>query len=134
HQYRGTARLRAGRGCRRLSAVRSGRPGDRAVSSDSSGMIDLITDRPASRRAWITVALAWVLIAGALTAWLLGTSTGTLREHLKVGQFWSLELCLFLGVICGACVVRGVLRGLDRTDFARMAIVALIGISLTLFV
>jgi hypothetical protein len=97
-------------------------------------MIDLITDRPGSRRAWITVALAWVLIAGALTAWLLGTSTGTLREHLKVSQFWSLELCLFLGVICGACVVRGVLRGLDRTDFARMAIVALIGISLTLFV
>jgi hypothetical protein len=97
-------------------------------------MIDLVTDRPGLRRAWVAVALAWALVAGVLGAWLLGTSTGTLREHLKVSQFWSLELCLFLAVICGAGIVKSVLRGLDRTDFARMGIVALVGTGLTLFV
>jgi hypothetical protein len=97
-------------------------------------MIDLVTDRPPSRSAWVAVALAWAVSVGALAAWLLATSTGTLREHLKVGQFWSLELCLFLGVICGACILKRVLRGLDRADFIRMAILALVAVSLTLFV
>lgn len=97
-------------------------------------MIDLAADRLPLRRAWIGVVVAWALCAGALAALLLGTSTGTLREYLKVGQFWSLELCLFLVVICGASIVKGVLRGLDRTDFTGMAIAALVGIGLTLFV
>jgi hypothetical protein len=97
-------------------------------------MIDLVTDRPASRGAWVAVALAWALSVGALAGWLIVTSTGTLREHLKVGQFWSLEFCLFLMVICGASVAKGVLRGLDRTDLTRLTLVALTGASLTLFV
>ena len=97
-------------------------------------MIDLDTDRLPLQRAWVGVVLAWALCAGALAAWLLGTSTGTLREHLKVSQFWSLELCLFLAVICGAAVVKGVLRDIDRTDIAGMAVVALVGAGVTLFV
>jgi hypothetical protein len=97
-------------------------------------MIDLVTDRAPFGRTWVAVALAWAVSIGALAAWLLGTSTGTLREHLKVGQFWSLELCLFLGVICGAWILKGVFRELDRADFTRMAILAVAAISLTVFV
>jgi hypothetical protein len=97
-------------------------------------MIDLVTDRPPSRTAWAAVAVAWAVTLGALLVWLLGTSTGTLREHLKAAQFWSLEVCLFLVVISSACILKGVVRELDRTDFTRMALMAMVAVSLTLFV
>jgi hypothetical protein len=97
-------------------------------------MINLVTDRPPSRSAWAVVALAWAVLLGVLLAWLLGTSTGTLREHLKAGQFWSLELCLFLVVISVACILKHVLRELDRTDLIGMSGLAVVAVSLTLFV
>ena len=90
-------------------------------------MIDLTTGRLSPRAAWAAVAAAWAVTLGALLIWLLGTSTGTLREHLKAGQFWSLEVCLFLVVITGGFVLRGVARELDRADFTRMAILAVVG-------
>ena len=97
-------------------------------------MIDLVTDRPPSRTAWAAVAIAWSVTLGVLLVWLLGTSTGTLREHLKAGQFWSLEVCLFLVVITGGFILKGVVRELDRTDLTRMAVLATVAVSLTLFV
>ena len=97
-------------------------------------MIDLVTDRPPSRTAWAAVAVAWAATLGALVVWLSGNSTGTLREHLKAGQFWSLEVCLFLLIITGGFILKGVVRELDRTDFTRMAVLAMVAVSLTLFV
>ena len=97
-------------------------------------MIDLVTDRPPPRTAWAAVAIAWSVTLGGLLVWLLGTSTGTLREHLKAGQFWSLEVCLFLVVITGGFILKGVVRELDRTDLTRMAVLATVAVSLTLFV
>ena len=97
-------------------------------------MIDLVTDRPPSRTAWAAVAIAWSVTLGGLLVWLLGTSTGTLREHLKAGQFWSLEVCLFLVVTTGGFILKGVVRELDRTDLTRMAVLATVAVSLTLFV
>jgi len=97
-------------------------------------MIDLVTDRPPPRTAWAAVAIAWAVTLGVLLVWLLGTSTGTLREHLKAGQFWSLEVCLFLVTITGGVILKGVVRELDRTDFTRMAVLAMVAVSLTLFV
>ena len=97
-------------------------------------MIDLVTDRPPSRTAWAAVAIAWSVTLGVLLVWLLGTSTGTLREHLKAGQFWSLEVCLFLVVTTGGFILKGVVRELDRTDLTRMAVLAMVAVSLTLFV
>ena len=97
-------------------------------------MIDLVTDRPPPRTAWAAVAIAWAVTLGVLLVWLLGTSTGTLREHLKAGQFWSLEVCLFLVTITGGVILKGVVRELDRTDFTRLAVLAMVAVSLTLFV
>ena len=97
-------------------------------------MIDVVTDRPPSRTAWAAVAIAWSVTLGVLLVWLLGTSTGTLREHLKAGQFWSLEVCLFLVVTTGGFILKGVVRELDRTDLTRMAVLATVAVSLTLFV
>jgi hypothetical protein len=97
-------------------------------------MIELVTDRRLTRSAWGAVAMGWLVCAGALIAWLLGTSAGTLREQLKVAQFWSLELCLFLGVIAGAYVSTRVWRELERTDVRRIGILAAIAIGLTLLV
>jgi hypothetical protein len=97
-------------------------------------MIDLVTDRAPSRTAWAAVAIAWSVTLGGLLVWLLGTSTGTLREQLKVGQFWSLEVCLFLLAITGGLILKGVVRELDRTDLTRMAVLAMVAVSLTLFV
>ena len=97
-------------------------------------MIDLVTDRPPSRTAWAAVAIAWAVTLGVLLVWLLGTSTGTLREHLKAAQFWSLEVCLFLVTITGGVILTGVVRELDRADVTRMTVLAMVAVSLTLFV
>ncbi len=97
-------------------------------------MIALDTDRPPARRAWVAVALAWGIAAAILAAWLLGTSTGTLREHLKLGQFWSLELCVLLGLAFGIAIFKDISRDFERADAVRMALLALVAAGLTLFV
>ena len=97
-------------------------------------MIDLVSQRSPSRIAWGAVAIGWVASVAILLSWLLTTSTGTLREHLKIAQFWSLESCVFLGLIAGVCVLEGLLREFDRTDFIRMGALAATAASLTLFV
>jgi 4-amino-4-deoxy-L-arabinose transferase-like glycosyltransferase len=97
-------------------------------------MIALDTDRPPSRRAWVVVALAWVTGVTILAAWLLGTSTGMLREQLKLSQFWSLELCVLLGLAFGIAILKDISRDFDRADVVRMALLALMAAGLTLFV
>ena len=97
-------------------------------------MIASALDRPPSRRAWVAVSLAWGLIAAVLAVWLLSTSTGTLREHLKVIQFWSLEICVVVGLGFGVSVFKDLFRGFDRADALRICVLALVAAGLTLFV
>jgi 4-amino-4-deoxy-L-arabinose transferase-like glycosyltransferase len=97
-------------------------------------MIDLETRPAAGRTAWGAVGLAWLASLGALAVWLVGTSTGTLREQLKLVQFWPLEAGLFLVVVLGGYALKDILRELDRTDFTRMGILAAVALCLTLFV
>ena len=104
------------------------------IDLDPGGGEAGVGDRRLLQRAWVAVGLGWLVCAGGLIAWLLGTSNGTLREHLKVAQFWSLELCLFSCAVAAAYVSRGVWRELDRTDLTRMGIVAGIAVALTVFV
>ena len=58
-------------------------------------------DRASSRRAWVAVGLAWLGSLAVLLIWLLGTSTGHVREQLRAWQFWSLDACVLLGVLVG---------------------------------
>ena len=97
-------------------------------------MIDRVSERSSSRIAWGAVALGWVASVAVLLSWLLTSSEGTLREQLKIAQFWSLESCVFLGLIAVVCVLDGLLREFDRTDFIRMGALAATAASLTLFV
>jgi hypothetical protein len=86
-----------------------------------------------SRRAWIAVGLAWLGSLTVLLAWLLGTSTGDLREQLKAWQFWSLDACVLLGVLVGVYLLKTVQHGVDRRNGARMAVLASLAVGLTLF-
>src|SRR6266511_2830596 len=58
----------------------------------------------------------------------------TLREHLKTWQFWSLEVCVVVGLVLAALVARQVARELDRRDVSRMTALALLAVALTVFV
>ncbi len=87
-----------------------------------------------TRRAWIVLALGWLISVAALLMWLLQTPTAALREQLKTLQFWSLEACLALGLALGAAVARDLARLVDRRDVQRMALLGSIALGLTLFV
>jgi hypothetical protein len=91
-------------------------------------------ERTPSRGAWIAVALAWIVTVAALLIWLYGTSTGDLREQLKSWQFWSLDFCVFLGLLFGVEIFKQLSRELDKGDVVRMAVLAIIAIGLTVFV
>ena len=86
-----------------------------------------------SRRAWIAVGLAWLASLTVLLLWLLGTSTGNLREQLRAWQIWSLDACVLLGVLVGVYLLKTAQIGADRRDVARMAVLAALGLGLTLF-
>ena len=87
-----------------------------------------------SARPWIVVGLAGLASLAILFSWLLGTSTGNLREQLKAWQFWSLDACVLLGALIGIYIWKTVPHDVDRRDVARMAAVATLGVVLTLVV
>jgi hypothetical protein len=97
------------------------------MTASSTGLV-------ASRRAWIELAVAWVGSLAFLGAWLLGSSTGALREQLKVWQFWSLELCVALALLSGVYAIKQLLPRFGRSDAVRMAVLATLAISLTVLV
>ena len=88
----------------------------------------------ASARAWIAVAAAWLSYVAGLLTWLSRTPAGALREELKSLQFWSLEICVLLGLLLGSIILRDLLHGLERSDRRRMVMLAALSISLTVFV
>ena len=67
----------------------------------------------------------------ALVTWLLRTPTPSLREQLKTLQFWSLEICVFLGLVVTAVVLRDLSRLLDRRDILRISALMALAIGLT---
>jgi 4-amino-4-deoxy-L-arabinose transferase-like glycosyltransferase len=95
-------------------------------------MNEPVTDR-SRRRSWIAAA-AGIIACATLGIWLATTSTGTLREHLRLTQFWSLEVCVFLGLAFGVCIVKDLSRGFQRSDLTRMAGLAAVAVGLTLVV
>jgi hypothetical protein len=74
------------------------------------------------------------LVLTALAFWLVRTPIGTLREQLRVLQFWSLELCVALGLALGAAVLRELAREIERRDILWMLALAILASGLTLFV
>ncbi len=88
----------------------------------------------ASRRAWLIVGVAWLGGLTLLAVWLRGTSTGTLREELKVWQFWSLEICVLLGVVVAIATVAAARVDFRRRDGFRIGGFAAVAVALTLFV
>jgi 4-amino-4-deoxy-L-arabinose transferase-like glycosyltransferase len=97
-------------------------------------MTETVVDRASSSRAWIAVAVATLASLAVLTIWLLGTSTGNLREQLKTLQPWWLDACVLLGLIAGVCLLKTVERDVYRREIPRMAMLASLGVALTLFV
>lgn len=92
-------------------------------------------ERPVPPRgAWLWVAVAWMGSLALLGGWLLGTSTGTLREELKVWQFWSLEICVLLGVVVAIATVAAARADFTRSDGLRIGGLAALAVALTLFV
>ena len=74
-------------------------------------------DQPSAiPRAWVMVASAWVVGLAALLTWVLRTPGPSLREQLKILQFWSLESCVFLGLAVSTVALQDVPRLLDRRD------------------
>ena len=51
------------------------------------------------RREWVVVCLITLGSLALLVTWLLGTSTGALREQLRTLQFWWLEASLLSAVL-----------------------------------
>jgi hypothetical protein len=77
------------------------------------------------------VALAWVVSLAVLLAWVLRTPAPSLREQLKILQFWSLETCVLLGLVIGAAVLRDLARVLDRRDIQLVTLLLAVALGLT---
>lgn len=86
----------------------------------------------AAGRQWLAVSVAWLGSLVLLVLWLRGTSTGALREQLKVVQFWSLEICVLLGLVVGVWTVATVRLEASRRDLIWIS--ATVGLALALTV
>ena len=83
---------------------------------------------------WAVVASAWLLATAALATWLRTTPSSVLREQLAVLQFWSLEICVFLGLALAVAVAADLRRAIQWRDGVGMAVVAALALGLTLSV
>jgi hypothetical protein len=80
------------------------------------------------------VTLAWFAALAVLFTWLLRTPTELLREQLKTLQFWSLELCVLLGLVLALITIRNLRLELQRQDAIGMTLLAGVAIGLTVVV
>jgi 4-amino-4-deoxy-L-arabinose transferase-like glycosyltransferase len=90
--------------------------------------------QPGPARQWIYVLAAGLVVAGALGLWLTSTSEATLREQLKVLQFWWLEATVLAVLLVGGLAIPAIRSDLDRRDLGALAALALVALGLTLFV
>lgn len=84
-------------------------------------------------RAWIAAGAATLGTIAIPAVWLLNTSTGNLREELKVLQPWSLDACVLLGLLIGVCLLHTIPRDVYKREIPPMAMLAALGVALTLF-
>jgi dolichyl-phosphate-mannose-protein mannosyltransferase len=87
-----------------------------------------------SRREWLAVGFATLAGIVVLAIWLLATSTGELREELKVLQPWSLDVCVLLGLLVGIYLLASVDRDVYKREAARVVVLAALGVALTICV
>lgn len=87
---------------------------------------------PARNRAWAAPAAACAVAVAGLSAWLIATPIPVLRGELRVAQFWSLELCVFLGLAVAAAVVGEIVRALGTRDVVLAAALGAVAVCLTL--
>lgn len=76
------------------------------------GTLMALPARIARRGGWGALLVAWAIVGGGAAWWLTATPPATLREELRVSQFWALELIVGLGLVLA--VVEG--RRLWRDD------------------
>src|SRR5262245_50620054 len=130
---RGAAGLLARRGGGRVPSIRGRCARHRAVPGEAAGVTQTVAHSTSSRRAWIAVGAAIAGTLGALAIWLLSTSTGDLREQLKVWQPWSLDACALLGLLLAVYLIATTAEGWRREARPLVALSAL-AVALTLLV
>jgi hypothetical protein len=86
------------------------------------------------RGGWLPLIATWGAVLLALVWWLGRTPPQALREQLKTLQFWSLEACFVLVMICSLLVAREMWHLIGRRHASRMAALAALAAALTLFV
>ncbi len=131
---RRAARLLARRGRGRVPSIGRGRAGHRSVPRRTSRMTDALVPPASSRRAWIAVGGATLGTLAVPLVWLLGTSTGDLREQLKVLQPWWLDACVLAGLIVAVYLFSTLASGVFKREGVRLATLAALGAALTLAV
>ena len=97
-------------------------------------MTETVAPARSSRRAWIAVGGAMIATLVLLTTWLLGTSTGNLREALKSLQPWWLDACVLTGMLIAVCLLYTVDRDAYKREVLRLAVLAAFSIALTVLV
>ena len=97
-------------------------------------MTHAVAPSASSRRAWIAVGGTTLGSVAVLLVWLLGTSTGDLREQLKVLQPWWLDACVLVGLIVGVYLFSTLEPGVFKREAVRLVSLAALGAALTLAV
>jgi dolichyl-phosphate-mannose-protein mannosyltransferase len=97
-------------------------------------MTETLAPSASSRRAWAAVIGATGATLAVLAAWLLGTSTGSLRETLRSLQPWWLDSCVLIGMVIAVCLLYTVDRATYKREIPRLAVLAAFSVALTLFV
>ena len=88
-----------------------------------------------SPRRIAALAGAWVVVLGAVAAWIARTPPSQLREQLKLAQFWSLEACLALGLVLALVVARELKREFSSSrDHLQILAPVALAVCLTLWV
>ena len=82
----------------------------------------------------MAVSASWAACLGALVAWALLTPVPVLRQQLTILQFWSLEVCVALGVALCVVVLGQMSKLLDRRDVLGATLPLALGLALTVAV
>ena len=97
-------------------------------------MIATMDGSGALRRNRVIAAASLTAYLGLLLTWALSTPVPLLRAQLSMLQFWSLEICLALGVVLSVLILRDMPRLVDRQDAVRMILPLALGLGLTVAV
>ena len=84
--------------------------------------------------SWIVAASAAWAAGLAVFAWALWTPAAALRGQLTLLQFWSLEICVALGLAVCALGSRDLWRLIDRRHLLGVALPLVLGLGMTVAV